>query len=220
MKRLPRPLAIPSVHQALNLLLVGMLCLAPAACFESNSEQPPPEVSGGGNPPPAVDILANNDTLSIAPNTVGTVDIFRNDSAVDGFSLKTFDTVSSNQGSISDNGDGTLTYTPATDFTGVDSFNYTIIDTHNHEASASVSVRVDPVVIVEGKAYYQQKCAICHSAGNDDNSRAFLASDLSLRQSPLQPDLSIYGGEFQLMGAFYDVEQEKIDVLKAYLNNF
>lgn len=209
--------------KATQLLLVGLLCLAPAACFESNSEEPAPQVigtPGGGTPPPQTGIVANDDTLSITPNTSGSVDIIRNDSADSEISLVSFDTTSPKQGTISENSDGTLKYTPATDFSGTDSFSYTIANAQNLEASATVTVRVDAQVAVEGKAYYQQKCAICHSAGSDDTTFAFSATDLSLSTVKLTLDLSNLDPNLNLMGSLYDETTEDIDRLKAYLPNF
>jgi len=218
-KRSPKPKQ--QVYR--RALLIGTLCLVMTACFESNSEKeaPPPlgagggggGGNGGGNTPT---IVANNDSLSIAPNSSGDVDVFRNDSAATAFTMKSFDTQSTAFGTINDNGNGILSYTPATDFQGQDSFSYTIVDSDNNEASATVTVRVDPLVIGEGKFFYQQNCGICHKAGSDDITRAFFASDLALSQSTLTPDLSVYGGSYQLMGSFQDVEQENIDRLKAY----
>jgi len=48
-------------------------------------------------------------------------------------------------GSLSDNGDGTITYTPNADFNGTDSFVYEICDTYGLCDTATVSVTVDPV---------------------------------------------------------------------------
>jgi len=197
-----------------RILVCGALAVALSACFESSSEQPPPKIGDSGN---TTDIFANDDSLNIAPDTSGSVDIFRNDRPTDGFSLQSFDSVSVKQGSVTETAPGILGYTPPSGFSGNDQFSYTIVDSHNHIATATVNVRVDVQVISEGKAYYQKQCAICHAAGSDDTSRAFLASDLRLSESPLQPDLTDYGGEFKLMGSFYDVAQDKIDGLKAYI---
>ena len=43
-------------------------------------------------------------------------------------SITAFDAVSANGGAVVNNADGTLTYTPALNFTGVDSFTYTVTD--------------------------------------------------------------------------------------------
>lgn len=217
-----------TVNHALRIshaILLGALCLSLTACFESNSEQEAPAPvgagSGGGDgggttPPPAV-ITANNDSLSIAPNSSGDVNIFANDSAETSFTLLSYDTTSTEAGSVNDLGNGVLSYTPATDFVGQDSFSYTIVDSNNNEASATVSVRVDPAVITEGKSYYQKNCAICHQAGSDDTTHAFFSSDIARKQAMLTTNLGDLDGVYQLMGSYQDVAQEDIDRLKAYL---
>jgi len=202
-------------------LVFGALCLSMTACFESNSEQAPPPPLGagsGGTPPPAV-IVANNDSLSIAPDSSGDVNVFANDSADTAFSLQSFDNASVKGGMVNElNHDlGILGYTPTNGFSGQDSFNYTIVDSDGNEASATVNVRVDPLVISEGKSYYQQNCAICHQAGSDDTSHAFFSSDIARKQAMLTTNLGDLDGVYQLMGSYQEVEQENIDRLKAYL---
>ena len=66
-------------------------------------------------------------------------------------------------------------------------------------------------------AFYAQNCGVCHAAGSEDTSTAFLSTDLALRANPLTRDMTAYGGEFQLMGAFFDIPQKKLDELKAFL---
>jgi hypothetical protein len=51
-------------------------------------------------------------------------------------------------GTVSDNGNGTLTYTPDTGYIGSDSFTYTMEDSHNASDTATVNVTVNP------KTYY------------------------------------------------------------------
>jgi len=217
MKLMTRAPAMTGIqhHAAMipRLLLIAALGLAPSACFESNSEQPPPPPQGSST----VNIAANPDTLSIAPDTSGTVAVLSNDSPIDNIHLLSFDSTSAKQGLVEKVDSDSLRYTPEAGFSGTDTFRYTIADSHNHTAMATVTVRVDALVIDEGRAYYQLKCAICHAAGQDDNTQAFLSTDLKESQSPLQPDLTMYGGMYQLMGNFSAVDQDKIDVLKAYI---
>jgi hypothetical protein len=49
-------------------------------------------------------------------------------------------------GTVTDNGNGTLTYTPATDFIGSDSFTYTMEDGHAASDMATVNVTVSPEI--------------------------------------------------------------------------
>ncbi|MCP5093380.1 MAG: hypothetical protein GY949_20920, partial [Gammaproteobacteria bacterium] len=60
-------------------------------------------------------------------------------------SLSVFDQTAATTagGSVTNNGDGTVDYTPAGNYTGADSFNYTITDGEGNLASAPVSVTVN-----------------------------------------------------------------------------
>jgi hypothetical protein len=66
----------------------------------------------------------NDDTLSIDSFTQGT------------------------NGTVVDNNDGTLTYTPDADFDGVDTFNYTVDDGNGNTDTATVTITVNPVAPV------------------------------------------------------------------------
>jgi hypothetical protein len=48
-------------------------------------------------------------------------------------------------GSVTNNSDGTVTYSPAQNFNGADSFTYTVSDGHGGTATANVNVQVNPV---------------------------------------------------------------------------
>ncbi|MBE9062317.1 cadherin-like domain-containing protein, partial [cf. Phormidesmis sp. LEGE 11477] len=71
--------------------------------------------------------LLSNDELGDIPTAVTAVD-----------------TVSINGGAITANSDSTYTYTPAADFVGTDSFDYTIADDDGQTSSATVTVTVTP----------------------------------------------------------------------------
>ncbi len=173
------------------------------------------------SPPPAPgNPTAIDDTLSVPPNTSGVVSVLTNDSPLDGgaLSFANFDLTTSNGGSVEDNGDNTFTYTPATDFVGEDTFTYTIAESGGGTATATVVVTISDQVIPNGQAFYAANCMVCHAAGTDDTTTAFNSSDLALKANPLITNMTIYGGQYQLMGTFYNVSQTNIDELKAYIN--
>lgn len=207
------------ITRATLFLLLVIITPALTGCFDSNTEDTPPSVGqstgGGGTPTPSV----VNDTLSVPPNTAGIVSVLDNDSPIgDGtLTIDSFDASSANNGTISDNGDGTLTYTPAAGYEGDDTFSYSALDSSGETASATVMVTVSQQIIPNGQAFYAANCAICHSAGTDDTTSAFQASDLALRANPLGRDLTMYGGQYQLMGAYSSLSQPHVDELKAYL---
>jgi hypothetical protein len=73
-----------------------------------------------------------------------TISVLQNDDDVDGDTpvVSSADAQSANGGTVTDNQDGTLTYTPATGFTGEDTFNYTISDGNGGSDDAAVTVSV------------------------------------------------------------------------------
>lgn len=94
--------------------------------------------------------VANDDTLPETdedmPLNFTAADLLANDSDPDGTlpTIQSVDAVSSQGGTITDNGGGSYTYTPAANFFGTDTFNYTITDGSATD-TATVTVPVNPV---------------------------------------------------------------------------
>jgi hypothetical protein len=61
-----------------------------------------------------------------------------------GGSLTTTAVTQGSHGSVSINGDGSVTYTPGSTFTGDDSFTYTVTDAHGNTATGTITVTVGP----------------------------------------------------------------------------
>jgi lysophospholipase L1-like esterase/ribosomal protein L27 len=103
------------------------------------------EETGGGTPPTNTNPVANNDALSTLENSAVVIDVLANDTGSDGDTLTVaaFDAVSANGGSVSQNPDGTLTYTPSNGYIGTDTFNYTISDGQGGNATGMVTVTVN-----------------------------------------------------------------------------
>jgi VCBS repeat-containing protein len=93
-------------------------------------------------------VEANPDTAETTENSEGPtlIDVLANDEAPDGGkAVLSFDEISANGGTITDaNDDGVLEYTPAADFAGTDTFQYTLEDTDGDTATATVTVDVAP----------------------------------------------------------------------------
>ena len=92
--------------------------------------------------------VANADSATTAEDTAVTINVAGNDSDVDGnlvpSSVSIIDTPGN--GSVKVNGDGTVTYTPYSDFNGTDTFTYRICDAEGRLcASAVVTVNVTAV---------------------------------------------------------------------------
>ncbi len=95
--------------------------------------------------------VATDDNINTPVNTPITVDVLENDSDKDGdpITIDSFDSPSSNSGTVSLDQDQ-LVYTPPADFSGIDTFTYTITDDNGGSDTAIVTITVgDPPVTVE-----------------------------------------------------------------------
>jgi len=92
-------------------------------------------------PPDAVD-----DTASTDEDTAIAMDVLANDSDPDaGDILQIQSVMPATDGSVTDHGDGTVSYTPHADFHGTDSFTYTISDGRGGTDTATVTITVNPL---------------------------------------------------------------------------
>lgn len=89
--------------------------------------------------------VANTDAVTSDEDSPITFDVLGNDSDIDGDTLSVTATTSPANGTVVDNGDGTLTYTPDADFNGSDSFTYDISDGNGENATGTVNVTIDAV---------------------------------------------------------------------------
>ncbi|WP_026286913.1 beta strand repeat-containing protein [Gilvimarinus chinensis] len=91
---------------------------------------------------------ATDDTVVTDEDTAVLISLLDNDSDIDGALDITSVTMVSpaSNGSVDNHGDGTVTYTPNSNFNGSDSFSYTVRDDEGGEsAMASVTITVNPV---------------------------------------------------------------------------
>ncbi len=91
-------------------------------------------VTDTGNP------VANDDSGLVAYGTPAIVNWIGNDTIVDEAVLTSFDATTPNGGTVTNNGNGTFTYVPAVNFSGTDTFNYTICDDDNPPSCDSAVV--------------------------------------------------------------------------------
>ena len=89
------------------------------------------------DPPTAV-----NDSVSTNEDTPVAINVVANDTDADGDALTPISTGGSPVGSVSINGNGTIQYAPPPNYSGSDSFSYTVADGHGGTASANVSITV------------------------------------------------------------------------------
>jgi hypothetical protein len=100
--------------------------------------------TAGANHPPT----AGADSTRTMPGTAITLAVLSNDSDPDGDALTVTAAAASSQhgGTITLNPDGTLRYTPAAGFRGMDTFDYTISDGRDYSSAVvSVTVNTPPV---------------------------------------------------------------------------
>ena len=72
--------------------------------------------------------VANDDSATTDQDTAVTINVVNNDTDIDGDSLSVSSVGSASNGSVANNNDGTVTYTPVSGFSGSDSFTYTVSD--------------------------------------------------------------------------------------------
>ena len=173
--------------------------------------------------------LAVDDLHLTAVDTPRTCYPLVNDSDADGdtLSLGSFDSASAQGGVVTDNGDGTLQYTPPSAFAGLDAFGYTVTD-GGSSASGTVSISVnaafdaeaartailngvstlaDPGGAKGGVAYGPTAYSIAHFGGENRGDPAIVASTLGSGRVLAMPDhqwlkMNTYGGTADT-GTFY-----------------
>ncbi|UWR25823.1 cadherin-like domain-containing protein [Sulfitobacter sp. S223] len=103
------------------------------------------EDAGYADAPP----VAADDTLATAFDTalvLDVADLLANDSDPEGAALTVTQVSAAQSGTLTDNGDGTLTYVPADGFVGTDSFGYTVSD-GTHQTTATVNITVGEMAV-------------------------------------------------------------------------
>ncbi|NCC23329.1 MAG: tandem-95 repeat protein, partial [Alphaproteobacteria bacterium] len=98
-----------------------------------------------GSQPVNTDPDAADDVLTTNEDSAVTVDLLANDSDADNDALNVVSLTAAAHGTVTDNGDGTVTYTPNANYNGTDSFTYTVSDGRGGSDTATVSVTVNPV---------------------------------------------------------------------------
>ncbi|MFC4364365.1 Ig-like domain-containing protein [Simiduia curdlanivorans] len=117
---------------------------APGSHLITNGVQAVGTIGANNGAPVAEDdlYLTGQDEVLVTGN------VLANDTLVDGAVVSTFDSLSSFGATVSYNGDGTFTYTPASGFVGTDTFTYTLIDDDGEIDTATVTVEVSDVTIL------------------------------------------------------------------------
>jgi hypothetical protein len=96
---------------------------------------------GGSNHAP----VAVNDTTTTLEDAVVIIIVLANDSDPDGNSLLISSFTQTRNGSVTDNHNGTLAYTPEENYNGQDSFTYKVSDSSLESNNATVTISITPV---------------------------------------------------------------------------
>ncbi|MDX1921357.1 MAG: Ig-like domain-containing protein, partial [Candidatus Caenarcaniphilales bacterium] len=89
--------------------------------------------------------VAVNDTVIGNEDTTLAISVMSNDTDPDGNSLTVSGATQGKYGSVVVNADNTISYTPIANYTGSDSFVYSVIDGNGSFSTATVTVNVNPV---------------------------------------------------------------------------
>jgi hypothetical protein len=89
--------------------------------------------------------VAADDTAATGEDNPVVINVLANDKDVDGDALSVSDFVQPIYGTVDDNGDGTLTYTPYLNYFGSDSFSYTLSDGAGGTDDATVNITINPI---------------------------------------------------------------------------
>ena len=121
--------------------------------------------------------LASPDSASTIEDTPVIVDVLANDDDVDllleGDDLTILSTSGVDNGSVSIAPDGkSLTFTPAANWNGAEEFNYVIRDTHNAQATSTVTVQVAaindaPVAVDDNSSTDEDNSVLINTIAND-----------------------------------------------------
>ncbi len=103
------------------------------------------EADGSVEPPVNTTPVAQDDAAVVDEDGSIVIDLLGNDSDADGDALSISALGMASHGSIVDNGDGSVTYTPDAGYDGSDSFSYSISDGQGGSDSANVNITVNPV---------------------------------------------------------------------------
>ncbi len=117
--------------------------------------------------------VANDDGATTPEDTGVTIDVLGNDSDVDGDSLTVSSVTQPSNGTVTNNGTD-VTYSPNANFSGTDTFNYTINDGNGGTANAIVTVNVggtndNPIATADSATTNEDNPVIVQVLSNDSD---------------------------------------------------
>ncbi|MFC1759440.1 Ig-like domain-containing protein, partial [Planctomycetota bacterium] len=124
-------------------------------------------VSGAPVTNPNTSPVAVNDSAATNENSAVTINVLNNDRDADGDTLSVTSASNPSNGSTRVNNNGTITYTPDANFSGTDSFTYTISDGNGGVDTATATITVSEVVQPPSNT---APVAVNDSAATNENS--------------------------------------------------
>ncbi|HXV32501.1 MAG TPA: Ig-like domain-containing protein [Gaiellaceae bacterium] len=146
----PAPAA---THGTVSCSAAGSCTYTPDADFHGSDSFEYTVSDGGGTDAGLVSVtvtpvndapVAGDDELATAEDTAGQTDVLADDTDVEGDALTVTGATNGAHGSVVCGEDGTCAYTPAADYSGADTFTYTVSDGNGGTDTGSVSVTVTP----------------------------------------------------------------------------
>ena len=118
---------------------------------------------------------ATVDSASTSEDLAVTIDVLSNDDDIDGDTLMVDSVTQPANGLVVINADETVSYTPAINFSGNDSFDYTIIDGQGGTDTATVTVTVSsgndaPIAVADSASTDEDIAVTLNVLGNDDDA--------------------------------------------------
>ena len=132
---------------------------------------------------------AGDDSLSLLSNTPANLAVLANDGDVDGDVLSVASVTDPASGAVVIEADGSLTYTPAPEYSGPDTFDYTISDGAGGQATGHVTVDVtaidqSPVAIDDSATTSQDSVVTVAVQANDFDPDIETLTTVDITQQP------------------------------------
>ena len=117
--------------------------------------------------------VANDDSATTDEDTAAVIDLIGNDTDIEGDTLSFVSVSNGANGTVTDNGDGTVTYTPDLNWNGIDSFVYSVTDGTDNSNIATVTVTVNavnddpPVAVGDSATTTEDTAVVINLVAND-----------------------------------------------------
>ncbi len=137
-----------------------------------------------------VSLVATDDAYTINYNTATDLTVLENDSWTEGYEATIVSATQGANGSTSINLDGTINYIPTLNYSGADSFTYTLEDVYGTQITATVNIQVNSIApdysisVEEGQSVLLDALATVNSTTNGaDGTVSFLGSNVTYTQT-------------------------------------